>query len=79
MPHFYRSTIAALVLVEALAWNGVLFPAGTPRPIIERMNAEMNRALRAADVREKLNAAGLDPVGGTPEEFVRLIRAESDK
>jgi tripartite-type tricarboxylate transporter receptor subunit TctC len=64
---------------EALAWNGVVFPAATPRPIIERMNREMDAALKSADVREKLRNAGLDPVGGTPEEFARLIRAESDK
>jgi tripartite-type tricarboxylate transporter receptor subunit TctC len=64
---------------EALAWNGVLFPAGTPRPVIERMNREMNAALRAADVRERLNAAGLEPAGGTPEEFAQLIRTESEK
>jgi tripartite-type tricarboxylate transporter receptor subunit TctC len=53
--------------------------AATPRPIIERMNREMDAALKSADVREKLRNAGLDPVGGTPEEFARLIRAESDK
>jgi len=64
---------------EALAWNGVLFPAGTPSAIIDRMNREMNAALNSADVREKLRAAGLDPAGGTPEEFARWIRAESDK
>ena len=54
-------------------------PAGTPRAIVERMNREMNVALNSADVREKLRAAGLDPAGGTPEEFARWIRAESDK
>lgn len=64
---------------EALAWNGVLVPAGTPRPIIERLNRVMNSALNAPDVRQKLNAAGLDPVGGTPEDFGRLIRSEGQK
>ena len=64
---------------EALAWNGVLVPAGTPRPIIDRLNREMNVALESPDVRQKLNAAGLDPVGGTPEDFGRLIRSESEK
>lgn len=64
---------------EALAWNGVLFPAGTPRAIVDRMNREMDAALKSADVRDKLRAAGLDPVGGTPEDFAKLIRSESDK
>ena len=43
------------------------------------MNREMNAALKSADVRQKLATAGLDPVGGTPEEFAQLIRSESDK
>lgn len=43
------------------------------------MNQEMNAALKSADVRQKLNAAGLDAVGGTPEDFARLIRSESEK
>lgn len=64
---------------EALAWNGVLFPAGTPRVAIERMNREMDAALKSPDVRQKLATAGLDPVGGSPEDFARLIRAENEK
>jgi len=64
---------------EALAWNGVLFPAGTPRAVIERMNRELDTALKSPDVRQKLATAGLDPVGGTPEDFARLIREENEK
>lgn len=79
MPEVPTLAESGVAKFEALAWNGVLFPAGTPRPIVERMNREMNLALRAADVRERLNAAGLEPVGGTPEEFGQLIRAESEK
>jgi tripartite-type tricarboxylate transporter receptor subunit TctC len=79
MPEVPTIAESGLPKFEALAWNGVLFPAGTPRPMIERMNREMNTALNSPDVHQKLNAAGLDPVGGTPEEFARLIRAESDK
>ncbi len=79
MPDIPTLAEGGVAKFEALAWNGVLFPAGTPRPVVERMNREMNLALRAPDVRERLNAAGLEPVGGTPEEFAQLIRAESDK
>ncbi len=64
---------------EALAWNGVLVPAGTPPPVIARLNAEINAILKQPDVVQKLNAAGFDLVGGTPAEFGALIRAESDK
>jgi tripartite-type tricarboxylate transporter receptor subunit TctC len=63
----------------ALAWNGVLVPAGTPKPVIARLNAEINAILKQPDVVQKMNAAGFDLVGGTSEEFGALIRAESDK
>ena len=64
---------------DALAWNGVLVPSGTPKPVIARLNAEINAILKQPDVVAKMNAAGFDLVGGTPEEFGALIKAESDK
>jgi len=79
MPDMPTIAESGLPGFEALAWNGVLVPSGTPRPIIDRLNREMNTALKAPDARQKLIEAGLDPVGGTPEEFARLIRSESDK
>lgn len=79
MPSIPTVAESGLPKFEAFAWNGVLVPAGTPRPIIERLNREMDRALKSADVRKKLNDAGLDPVGGTPEDLGRLMRSESDK
>ena len=62
---------------EALAWNGVLVPAGTPKPVIARLNAEINAILKQPDVVQKMNAAGFDLIGGTPEDFGALIKAES--
>ena len=70
---------AGLPKFEALAWNGVLVPAGTPAEVMVRLNREFNVALKDADARAKLNTAGLDPVGGTADEFRQLIQAESDK
>jgi tripartite-type tricarboxylate transporter receptor subunit TctC len=64
---------------EALAWNGVLVPAGTPRPIVARLNAEIDAILRDPGVKTTLNAQGFALVGGTPEDFARLIKSESDK
>jgi tripartite-type tricarboxylate transporter receptor subunit TctC len=64
---------------EALAWNGVLVPAGTPRPIVQRLNVEINAILRDPGVRSALNAQGFELIGGTPEDFATLIKAESDK
>jgi tripartite-type tricarboxylate transporter receptor subunit TctC len=64
---------------EALAWNGVLVAAGTPRPIVTRLNAELNAILKDAAVKSTLNAQGFELIGGTPEDFAHLIRSESDK
>jgi tripartite-type tricarboxylate transporter receptor subunit TctC len=70
---------AGLPGFEALAWNGVLVPAGTPTGIVARLNREFNRALNDADVRARLNSAGLEPVGGSAATFRELIQTESDK
>ena len=64
---------------EALAWNGILVAAGTPRPIIQRLNTEINAILKDPSVKAALNAQGFDLIGGTPEDFGNLIRSESDK
>jgi tripartite-type tricarboxylate transporter receptor subunit TctC len=64
---------------EALAWNGVLVAAATPRPIVERLNAEINTILKDPGVKSALNAQGFELVGGTPEDFAKLIRGESEK
>jgi tripartite-type tricarboxylate transporter receptor subunit TctC len=64
---------------EALAWNGILVPARTPRPIIERLNTEINAVLRDSAVKSALNVQGFDLIGGTPEDFAKLIRSESEK
>ena len=64
---------------EALAWNGVLVPAGTPKPIVSRLNAEINAILNETAVKAALNNQGFELVGGTPEAFGSLIKSESDK
>lgn len=61
---------------EATTWHGVLVPAGTPAPIIDRLNAEINRMLQLPDVRERLGALGGEIVGGTPKEFAEHIQRE---
>ncbi len=57
-------------------WLGTLAPTGTPRPIIEKLNAEMVKVVRMPDVVERLGALGVEPIGSTPDEFARIIRAE---
>jgi tripartite-type tricarboxylate transporter receptor subunit TctC len=61
---------------EATSWNGIFAPAKTPRPIINKIHAEVVKILNTPDVRERLIAAGSDPVGSTPEEFLALVRSE---
>jgi tripartite-type tricarboxylate transporter receptor subunit TctC len=64
---------------ESVQWFGMLVPAGTPRPIIDRLYQELVRALRAPDMKERLNSLGLDAVGSTPEEFAAYIKSETEK
>ena len=63
---------------EALAWNGIMVPAATPKPIVARLNAEINAILKEPDVTAKMHAVGFDLIGGTPEDFGALIRRETD-
>ena len=65
--------------VDGTVWYGLLAPAGTPKNVIAKLNAESNRVLAMPDVKEKLRFAGIDAAGGTPEEFGKFIRAEFDK
>jgi tripartite-type tricarboxylate transporter receptor subunit TctC len=65
---------------EFQAWFGIIAPAATAREIVERLNQEIGRALAATPVRERLlGEGGMEPVGGTPEQFAALIAAEKEK
>ncbi|MBN9425459.1 MAG: tripartite tricarboxylate transporter substrate binding protein [Burkholderiales bacterium] len=64
---------------EADAWQGFFVPAATPRPIAERLQRELSKILKSAEVREFLTSRGTDPVGNTSEEFERKVRSEYDK
>jgi tripartite-type tricarboxylate transporter receptor subunit TctC len=62
------------------SWNGVLAPAGTPKEIVTRLNAELRSVLARPDLRERLNVIGLEVMGtGTPEEFGSFLQIELDK
>ncbi len=64
---------------EAMQWYGLLAPAGTPGRIIERLNAEANKALGSREMKDRLAADGAEPLGSTPAEFGAFIRRELDK
>jgi tripartite-type tricarboxylate transporter receptor subunit TctC len=61
---------------EALAWNGFVAPAGTPREVIVRFNREINAILQSPDIGPRIEAAGWNTAGGTPEQFGDYLRAE---
>jgi len=64
---------------EATAWFGLGMPAGSPREAIEKVNAEVNRALADPEFQKKLAALGGTPIPGTPEDFTKTIAAETEK
>ena len=68
---------AALPGYEVSPWYGLLAPAGTSRAIITRLNAEVARVVRSADMKEKLAVQGAEAAGGTPEEYAAVIRADT--
>ena len=61
---------------EVVNWFGILGPANLPRPVIDRLNAAINRVVQSADAREKFSSLGFEPRGGTPEELERHIKSE---
>jgi tripartite-type tricarboxylate transporter receptor subunit TctC len=64
---------------EVMTWGGILAPAGIPRTVLDRLNAEMQRAVRSPVVIERYGSLGAVPVAGTPEQFAELIRSETTK
>jgi len=65
--------------VAVSLWYGLLAPAGTPRPVIDRLNRETRKVLESADIREKLLAQGAEPMPGSPEAFASFMHEESAK
>ena len=64
---------------EAATWSGVIAPAGLSRPVLDKLNQAVNRAITSAPYRERFGAIGDEPAGGTPEEFAALIKRELTK
>jgi len=64
---------------EVTTWSGVVVPAGVPKALVARLNAEINKALASPMAKEKLAGSGYELVGGTPEQFTELVRRETAK
>jgi tripartite-type tricarboxylate transporter receptor subunit TctC len=76
LPNLPTMAEAGVQGYEATSWNGIFAPARTPRPVIDKIHSEVVKILRTPDVREKLVAAGSDPVGSTPQEFQAYVKLE---
>lgn len=61
---------------EVGAWQGVMVPANTPKPIIQRLNSEVMKALQTPEVRQKLALQGAEPLGSTPEAYAEYVQKE---
>ncbi len=73
-------TVAAtLPGFEALQWFGLLMPAGTPADIVAKLNAEVVKILKLPEVRERLQAMGIEIAGNSPEQFAAFMRSETTK
>lgn len=70
---------AGLPGYEIVAWFGMTAPAGVPPEIIDRLHAAVIAALRAPEVRERLDTLAFEPAGTTPAEFLDFVKAETDK
>jgi tripartite-type tricarboxylate transporter receptor subunit TctC len=64
---------------EAISWSGVCAPGGTPRALVDRIQAEVARVLKVPEIRDRLLHDGIEPVGSTPEEFLAHTRREAQK
>src|SRR5204863_1206205 len=63
----------------APTWSGVIGPAGIPRPVVDKLNAAINRAIKSPSFQERFAAIGDEPAGGTPEQFAAVIAQDSAK
>jgi len=79
LPDVPTATEAGYPNFEISMWYGMLAPAATPSDIVRRLNAELNKAIATPDLKEKFAANGIEPLGGTPEQFRDYIRSESDR
>ena len=79
LPEVPTAAEAGLKDFEVTTWYGVLAPAGTPRPIVTRLNAELVKIMRTPDVKDRLAGMATDPLTSTPEEFAAYLKQEIEK
>src|SRR5919202_1715232 len=77
-PTLAESGVPALRDFDTSIWVGVFAPAGVSRATVEKVNADVNRAPKDADVRERLAGVGAEPVGSTPEELAARLKRDAE-
>jgi len=70
---------AGIAGYEVTGWNGILAPANTPRPIVDKLNETIVDALKTPEIEKFLAEQGLEPAGNSPEEFAKLMHADIEK
>ena len=70
---------AGIADFEVVLWTSVFAPAGTPRPVVERLQQKIAAILRLPDVAERMAALGIEPIGGTPAQLAAVLRADVEK
>jgi len=70
---------AGLPGFQSLTWFGLLGPASTPKAVVDRVNAEMNKALQLPDIRARFTQMGFEPAGGSAADFAQAIQRDSQK
>jgi tripartite-type tricarboxylate transporter receptor subunit TctC len=65
--------------IEGTGWNGIVVPAKTPKPVIDKLSAAIVTAVRSPDVVEKIQGLGNDAVGTSPEEFAAVLKKDRER
>ena len=79
MPEVPTIAAAGFPGMDGDGWVGVLVPAGTPKEIVALLNKQINEAMALPELKEKFSAAGLDTIGGSPEDFANIMRTEGER
>ena len=79
LPNVPTTTEAGMPGFQLSAWFGLVATAGSPVPVVRRLNAEVQKSLAASDVRDSIQKLALEPAGGTPEQFAAQIVHENDR
>jgi tripartite-type tricarboxylate transporter receptor subunit TctC len=79
LPNVPTSAEAGMPGLESSSWLGLMAPAGTPKPIVDKLNREVNAILKNPDFAKRYNDLGADTLPGSPEDFTKYLDSESRK